>query len=69
MHEDEVFADRECDSFFERIPGMATLDHFDYKIRRDNIGNAYRAARRSIMFALASLVIAVVSLLRSFNVL
>jgi len=43
----EVWEDRECDSFFERIPGFHPMDHFDYTVKRDNLGEAYTAAKFS----------------------
>jgi hypothetical protein len=41
LMEPDVWEQRECKDFFERIPGMHVMDHFDYKIKRDNLGEAY----------------------------
>jgi|TARA_R110000824_G_scaffold230622_14_gene418313 hypothetical protein len=43
----DVWEKRECKDFFERIPGMHTMDHFDYKIKRDNLGEAYEKAKQA----------------------
>ena len=58
----EVFDERECKDFFERVPGMTSLDHMDYKIKRDNLGDAYQAASFSKRLAIMGAVISVVSL-------
>jgi hypothetical protein len=60
--EGEVFEERECGDFFERVPGMNAMDHLDYKIKRDNLGDAYTTARFSKRLALIGVVISVVSL-------
>jgi len=62
MH-DDVFEERSCSDFFERMPGLTPLDHFDYKIKRDNLGDAYESARRSKKIAYVSVAISVLSLL------
>jgi len=41
----DVWEERECGDFFERIPGMHSMDHFDYKIKRDNLGEAFEKAK------------------------
>ena len=58
----EVFDERECKDFFERVPGLTPLDHFDYKTKRDNLGDAYETAKRSKRLALFGVVTSVVSL-------
>ena len=60
--EGEVFEERECGDFFESIPGMHAMDHMDYKIKRDNLGDAYTTARFSKRLAIMGAVISVVSL-------
>ena len=45
LHETDVWEHRECPDFFERIPGMHPMDHFDYKLKRDNLGEAYTKAQ------------------------
>ena len=41
LEDDEVYEYRDCKDYFESIPGMHIMDHFDYKVRRDNLGDAY----------------------------
>ena len=60
--DEEVFEERECKDFFERVPGLTPLDHFDFKTKRDNLGDAFRAAARSKRLAYVGLVISLVSL-------
>jgi len=62
LHHDDVFEQRECGDFFERVPGLTPMDHFDYKIKRDNLGDAYEMAKRSKRLALFSVVTSVISL-------
>ena len=68
----EVFEERECKDFFESVPGLTSLDHFDYKTKRDNLGDAYSVAKRSKYLAyigiMVSLVSLVISLYRTFFV-
>jgi hypothetical protein len=61
----EVFEERECKDFFERVPGMNAMDHMDYKIKRDNLGDAYLTAKRSKLIAYIGLTISVISLTAS----
>jgi hypothetical protein len=51
LRPDDEFEQRECADFFERIPGMHAMDHFDYKIKRDNLGDAYQHAKRAKVLA------------------
>jgi hypothetical protein len=62
MTPDEVWDPRECAAFIERIPGLAPVDHFDYKMKRDSLGNAYDTARRSIVIAVVSVMLSVLGL-------
>jgi hypothetical protein len=55
----EVFEKRECSDFFEGVPGLTPMDHFDYKVKRDNLGDAYRVAKRSRVIAYVSLALSV----------
>ena len=47
LREGDVWQNRECPDFFERIPGLHSMGHFDYKIKRDNLGEAWQAAQFS----------------------
>ena len=49
--EDVVFESRSCDDFMEAIPQLSPIEHFDYKIKRDNLGDAYSEAKRSRIMA------------------
>jgi len=63
LAEDEVYEERRCKDFFERIPGLSPMQHFDYKVRRDNLGDAFLTARRAKRLAYVSLVLSIASLL------
>tara|TARA_R110002020_G_scaffold194133_2_gene394718 strand:+ start:1211 stop:1582 length:372 start_codon:yes stop_codon:yes gene_type:complete len=62
----EVFEPRRCVDFFERIPGLHPFDHFKYKIQRDNLGDAYEAAKRAKRLAYVGLGLSVAGLLAKF---
>ena len=47
------------------VPGMTAMDHLDYKIKRDNLGDAYLTAKRSKLIAYIGLTISVISLTAS----
>ena len=61
--EDEEYLNRECDDFFEKIPGCHPMGHFEYKLKRDNLRDAYVIANRSKIIALVSLGISVLALI------
>ena len=63
LTEGYVYEKRECDDFFERFPSMSPKEHFDYKIERENIGDAYASSRRSLFFSIAALSLSILSLL------
>ena len=62
LREEEVFDLRNCNTFFERIPGEEPLRQFNYKIQRENIGSAYRNAKASRVLSIIALVVSVGSL-------
>ena len=62
LMDDDVFEHRECEDFFEHVPGLMPMDHFDYKIKRDNLGDAYVQARFSKRLALLGAGLSVISL-------
>jgi len=41
------YQERKCEDFFEKIEPFDTPWHFDYKIKRDNLGEAYQKAKQS----------------------
>jgi hypothetical protein len=59
LPDQEVFAERECKDFFEKIPGLHSFDHFKYKIQRDNLGDAYTTANRAKVIACVSIILSV----------
>ena len=63
----EVFEHRECHEFFERIPGVAPMGHFQYKLQQDNLRDSYILAKRSKVLSYVAVVISVGSLL--FNII
>ena len=65
LAEDEVFEPRECDEGFERVPGLTPAEHFDHKVKRDDLGKAYSEARRAKHLAYAGMAVALIGLLIS----
>jgi hypothetical protein len=63
LTKDEVWEERKCPDFFERIPGFHTLDHFDYKCNRDRLGDAFQEAHAARWIAWISLAVAVAGIL------
>ena len=61
LHPTDVYESRDCPDFLERIPNVTALEHMNYKIQRDNLGDAYQAARFSKRLALLGMGISVVS--------
>jgi hypothetical protein len=62
LREDGVFDRRDCPDFFESIPGMTPLEQFDYKIKRENIGDAYTQAKRAQRLAYTGILLSVLAL-------
>jgi len=65
LTEGYVYEKRECPDFFERFPSMSPKEHFDYKIKREGIGDAYTASRRSLFFSIAAVSFSILSFLIS----
>lgn len=63
LSEDEVFESRECREGFERIPGMTPAEHFEHKVKREDIGHAYTEAKRAKYMAYLGLVVGLAGLL------
>lgn len=61
----EVFESRECDDFFESIPEVRAIEQLEYKVKRDNLGDAYITARFSKRLAIMGAIISVISFLVS----
>lgn len=66
LEEGAVFEPRKCGDFFERIPGLHPFDHFKYKTQRDNLGDAYTAAKRAKRLAYVGLILSVFGLCSRF---
>ena len=62
LDDTDVWEERDCPTFFERIPGLHPMDHLDYKIKRDNLGDAHQTAKRSKTLALIGVGISLTSL-------
>jgi predicted SAM-dependent methyltransferase len=60
LADDDVWAERKCKDFFERLPGFHAMDHFDYKVKRDNLGDAYVVAKRAKILAYVSLALSLI---------
>jgi len=60
LREDDVFAERDCQDFIERIPEISAMEHFDYKLKHENLGDAYTVAKRSRRIAYIALGIALI---------
>jgi hypothetical protein len=62
LQDDDVWKERKCKDFFERMPGFHAMDHFDYKVKRDNLGDAFVTAKRARIVAYVSLGISLTGL-------
>ncbi len=58
-----VYDERECSDFVERIPGLSPMEHFDYKVKRDNLGSAWDAATRAKKLSIIGLTVSLLSLI------
>ena len=54
---------RDCPDFMERIPEVSALDHFEYKVQRDQLREAYIVAKRSRAISYIAVTISVFSFL------
>jgi hypothetical protein len=59
----EVYSHRECPDFIERIPNHSADWHFDYKVKRVELGTAHKEARRSTWIAYVALFVSALGLL------
>lgn len=53
----------DCADFLERVPQLTPIQHFDYKVKRDNLGDAYAIAKRSKVIAIVSLTLSIAGIL------
>lgn len=63
LREDSLYEQRDCPDFFERIPGMTPLEHFKYKIDRDDLGDVYKEAHRAKFVGYTALTLSILGLL------
>tara|TARA_Y100001970_G_scaffold269929_1_gene363210 strand:+ start:3493 stop:3804 length:312 start_codon:yes stop_codon:yes gene_type:complete len=61
--EDDVFEDRDCGDFLEAVPQLSPIEHFNYKVKRDSLGDAYSDAKRSRITAAIALSVSVAGFL------
>jgi len=61
------YDERECEEFIDKIPQYDAAWHFDYKCKRDNLGDVYEAANRNKKRAILAIVISIASL--TFNII
>lgn len=66
LPEHAVYESRRCSDFCERIPGVGAMEHFDYKVKRDNLGDAYRQATRAKRLAYLGVALSSLGLLLKF---
>jgi hypothetical protein len=63
---DAVWDDRKCKEFFEAIPNVSPLEHWTYRISRDDIGTTERSAKFALFFSSCSLILSLIALLIQF---
>ena len=63
LREGDVFAQRDCDDFFERVPGVKPMAQFEYKVKRDALRDGWLAARRAKTLAIIGIVLSSLGLL------
>ena len=42
LAEDEVFEERDCKDFFEKVPGVHVMDLMNYKVKRDDLSRIHK---------------------------
>ena len=62
LPEHEVFENRNCSDFQDILPGVSPKEAFDYKIKRDNLGDAFTAAKFSKRLSIAAIVLSIAGL-------
>jgi len=59
----EVYESRECPDFLKKIPETTPMEHFDYKVVREGLGDGYNEARVAKRIAIASALFTALDLL------
>jgi len=60
--EDEVYDQRKCGDFFERIPGMTPLQHHEYKVHNTNLRQGFITSRRAFWVSVIAVAISLSAL-------
>lgn len=63
LPEHEVYERRYCPDFFEKMPDVSPMKHFEYKIQRDSLRDTFIVARRSKIISLIAIITSVSSFL------
>mgnify|MGYP003676532650 CR=1 len=50
-----VYDDRDCGDFIERVPSLSNIQHYNFKVSRDSLGEAYRKARFSFWLSIVAI--------------
>lgn len=58
----EVYAQRKCPDFVERVPNRSADWHFDHKVKRLSLGQTYREGRVGIAFGIIAIAISLAGL-------
>ena len=61
------YQERNCSDFIEKIPPHGASWHFDHKVKRDNLGDAYQKALQSDRRAMIALGFSVTGLIISLT--
>jgi hypothetical protein len=62
LRTEDVWEARLCEDFIEKIPGITPMEHLDYKIKRDQLGDSYKAARRGKYISYISLALSLIGI-------
>jgi hypothetical protein len=65
IQQDE-YEHRSCPDYLRSIPGLSPMQHFDYKIKRDNLGDAYTSAVRAKHLAYLGICLSIIGLIVKF---
>tara|TARA_B100001123_G_scaffold235179_3_gene263788 strand:+ start:6086 stop:6388 length:303 start_codon:yes stop_codon:yes gene_type:complete len=56
---EDVFEERDCEDFLEKVPEVSAMEHFNYKLKRDGLGNAYKTSKRAFWFSCVALTVSI----------
>ncbi len=66
LHENEVYEQRDCTEFLERVPGYDAAWHFDHISARNKMADAFTTMKKSDRRAKIALGLSITSLTWSF---